>query len=91
MTRAGPVRSIQRKAAREAPHGIAQALLAWYGRERRMLPWRSAPGATPDPYCVWLSEIMLQQTTVATVGPYFRAFLERWPDVESYPDDAAYW
>lgn len=46
-----------------------------------MLPWRALPGETPDPYRVWLSEIMLQQTTVATVGPYFRAFTERWPTV----------
>jgi A/G-specific adenine glycosylase len=48
-----------------------------------VLPWRAAPGERSDPYRVWLSEIMLQQTTVATVGPYFRAFLERWPDVEA--------
>ena len=60
---------------------IASALLAWYDRHRRVLPWRAAPGEPADPYRVWLSEIMLQQTTVATVGPYFAAFLERWPDV----------
>lgn len=56
-------------------------LLAWYDRHRRALPWRARPGETPDPYRVWLSEIMLQQTTVATVGPYFARFLARWPDV----------
>jgi A/G-specific adenine glycosylase len=61
--------------------GPAAALLAWYDRHRRRLPWRAGPGERPDPYRVWLSEIMLQQTTVATVGPYFTAFLERWPDV----------
>src|SRR5579884_2969385 len=61
----------------------AARLLAWYDRHRRKLPWRALPGETPDPYRVWLSEIMLQQTTVATVGPYFAAFLERWPDVEA--------
>jgi A/G-specific adenine glycosylase len=47
------------------------------------LPWRAAPAETPDPYRVWLSEIMLQQTTVATVGPYFARFLERFPTVEA--------
>ncbi len=59
----------------------AGAVLAWYDRHRRALPWRAAPGETPDPYAVWLSEIMLQQTTVAAVKPYFAAFLKRWPDV----------
>jgi A/G-specific adenine glycosylase len=58
-------------------------LLAWYDRHARHLPWRAPPGqAAPDPYHVWLSEIMLQQTTVATVGPYFADFLARWPRVE---------
>jgi A/G-specific adenine glycosylase len=56
-------------------------LLAWYDRNARALPWRAPPGRRPDPYGVWLSEIMLQQTTVATVGPYFMRFLSRWPDV----------
>ena len=60
----------------------AELLLGWYDRHRRYLPWRSAPGEIPDPYHVWLSEIMLQQTTVATVGPYFRKFLDRWPTVD---------
>lgn len=58
-------------------------LLAWYDRHRRKLPWRAHPGQTADPYRVWLSEIMLQQTTVATVGPYYVAFLKRWPTVEA--------
>ncbi len=58
-------------------------LLAWYDRHRRDLPWRAAPGERPDPYRVWLSEIMLQQTTVATVAPYFRSFIARWPDIEA--------
>src|SRR3954451_8035391 len=49
-------------------------LLRWYDRHRRDLPWRARPGETPDPYRVWLSEIMLQQTTVAAVGPYFARF-----------------
>jgi A/G-specific adenine glycosylase len=60
---------------------IADALLAWYDRHRRRLPWRALPGERPDPYRVWLSEIMLQQTTVQTVGRYFAAFIERWPSV----------
>ena len=61
----------------------AQALLAWYDREGRELPWRIkvAGGTAPaqDPYRVWLSEIMLQQTTVAAVIPYYERFLARWP------------
>jgi len=58
------------------------ALLAWYDRHRRALPWRAPPGARPDPYRVWLSEIMLQQTTVRAVAPYYQAFLHRFPTVE---------
>jgi len=58
------------------------ALLTWYDRSARVLPWRSLPGEVADPYHVWLSEIMLQQTTVATVGPYYNKFLERWPRVQ---------
>jgi A/G-specific adenine glycosylase len=56
-------------------------LLAWYDRHRRRLPWRPPAGERADPYRVWLSEIMLQQTGVKTVGPYFEKFLARWPDV----------
>jgi A/G-specific adenine glycosylase len=56
-------------------------LLAWYDRHRRRLPWRPPAGERADPYRVWLSEIMLQQTGVKTVGPYFKKFLARWPDV----------
>ena len=59
------------------------ALLAWYDRHRRNLPWRAPPGIRPDPYRVWLSEIMLQQTTVGTVGPYFDRFVARWPDISA--------
>jgi A/G-specific adenine glycosylase len=59
------------------------ALLAWYDRHRRNLPWRTPPGVRPDPYRVWLSEVMLQQTTVATVGPYFDRFVARWPDISA--------
>jgi A/G-specific adenine glycosylase len=56
-------------------------LLAWYDRHRRALPWRAPKGVRADPYAVWLSEIMLQQTAVKTVGPYFMKFLARWPGV----------
>jgi A/G-specific adenine glycosylase len=58
-------------------------LLAWYDRHRRHLPWRAEPGQTADPYRVWLSEIMLQQTTVAVVIPYYEAFVSRFPTIES--------
>ena len=61
----------------------AHALLTWYDRHRRHLPWRATPGQTPDPYLVWLSEIMLQQTTVAAVIPYYETFVSRFPTVES--------
>ena len=58
------------------------ALLRWYDAHARILPWRSPPGAPPpDPYRVWLSEVMLQQTTVAAVKAYFARFVERWPTV----------
>ncbi len=57
------------------------ALLAWYDRHRRRLPWRAEPGETADPYRVWLSEIMLQQTTTVAAGPYFLRFLRRFPTV----------
>jgi len=63
--------------------GITEALLGWYDRHARALPWRSPPGGPmPDPYRVWLSEVMLQQTTVAAVIPYFEKFTARWPTVE---------
>lgn len=63
-----------------------EALLAWYDRAARAMPWRVGPderraGARPDPYHVWLSEVMLQQTTVAAVRDYFRRFTARWPTV----------
>ncbi|PSJ61419.1 A/G-specific adenine glycosylase [Pseudaminobacter soli (ex Li et al. 2025)] len=77
-----------RKSNDAKPATIAQHLLAWYDDNHRELPWRTAPrdlaaGVRPDPYRVWLSEIMLQQTTVEAVKPYFRAFLEKWPTVEA--------
>jgi A/G-specific adenine glycosylase len=59
----------------------SNALLRWYDAHKRRLPWRAEPGETSDPYRVWLSEIMLQQTTVAAVRPYFEKFLTLWPTV----------
>ena len=62
----------------------ATRLLQHYVDNFRRLPWRAPPGsAPPDPYRVWLSEVMLQQTTVAAVIPRFERFLERWPTVEA--------
>ncbi len=58
-------------------------MLTWYDAHRRELPWRAKRGEKADPYSVWLSEIMLQQTTVAAVAPYYRAFLKRWPDARA--------
>ncbi|MBV9812344.1 MAG: A/G-specific adenine glycosylase [Acetobacteraceae bacterium] len=59
----------------------AADLLAWYDRHRRALPWRALPGEQADPYRVWLSEVMLQQTTVAAVAPFYQGFLARFPDI----------
>lgn len=74
----------------------SRLLLAWYDRNARVMPWRVSPadraaGIRPDPYAVWLSEVMLQQTTVVTVRDYFRRFTERWPtvaDLAAASDDA---
>ncbi len=65
----------------EANHSDPQRLLDWYDRVKRDLPWRAGSGETPDPYRVWLSEIMLQQTTVQVVAPRYTRFLSRWPTV----------
>ncbi len=68
--------------ARATRDKLRKSLLKWYDHHGRDLPWRLRSGK-PDPYRVWLSEIMLQQTTVAAVGPYFAKFLGAWPDVEA--------
>ena len=57
----------------------SRAVLEWYDHNRRHLPWRMPPGKQANPYHVWLSEIMLQQTTVEAVKPYFEKFIQRWP------------
>ncbi len=62
----------------------ATRLLDWYDRHRRELPWRAKAGETIDPYRVWLSEIMLQQTTVTTVIPYYKAFIAKWPTLVDF-------
>ena len=67
---------------RQTATTAAGTLLAWYDAHARVLPWRTAKGERPDPYRVWLSEIMLQQTTVAAVKPYFERFTALWPTVE---------
>ena len=72
----------QKQTVVEAPDRPA-LLLDWYDRHRRRLPWRPLRGEAADPYRVWLSEIMLQQTGVKTVGPYFEKFLARWPDIDA--------
>ena len=68
-----------------ATQPIAPVLLDWYDRHARVLPWRVPPGsdARPDPYRIWLSEVMLQQTTVAAVKDYFHRFTARWPTVDA--------
>lgn len=71
------------RASVRAEEPRAEDLLAWYDRHRRSLPWRAKPGERPDAYRVWLSEIMLQQTTVMAVKPYFERFLARFPSVEA--------
>ena len=84
MTLAGGRSSRKPERSRVAdPDPRPADLLDWYDRHRRDLPWRAGPGATPDPYRVWLSEIMLQQTTVTAVAPYFARFIARWENVRA--------
>src|SRR5579872_3136843 len=80
VMRVGAVKAERRNLDRAAGDPPAR-LLAWYDRHRRKLPWRPPAGERADPYRAWLSEIMLQQTGVKTVGPYFEKFVTRWPDV----------
>lgn len=68
--------------ARLSVQKLQRQLLDWYAEHQRPMPWRALQGKTPDPYHVWLSEIMLQQTTVITVIPYFQKFIKRWATVE---------
>lgn len=73
------------------PARFRQDVLQWYDKYARTLPWRAATGQRPDPYHVWLSEVMLQQTTVQAVIPYFGKFVDKWPtvhDLAAAPDEA---
>jgi A/G-specific adenine glycosylase len=86
MTLSGAASKRKKTSALERDEAIVARpalLLAWYDSHRRRLPWRPLAGEHADPYRVWLSEIMLQQTGVKTVGPYFEKFVARWPDVEA--------
>jgi A/G-specific adenine glycosylase len=65
------------------PVDASDALLRWFAVDKRRLPWRVEGKVRPDPYRVWLSEIMLQQTTCAHAAPYFETFTSRWPDVDA--------
>ena len=80
MTLAGASTKQKKVSSRNNANDRPALLLAWYDRHRRKLPWRPPAGVRADPYRVWLSEIMLQQTTVKAVGPYFEKFVARWPD-----------
>jgi A/G-specific adenine glycosylase len=73
----------KKQSAPESGSSRPALLLQWYDRHRRRLPWRPLAGERADPYRVWLSEIMLQQTGVKTVGPYFEKFVARWGDVDA--------
>jgi len=66
----------------EKRDALVARTLRWWVRARRSLAWRAAPGTAPDPYRVWLSEVLLQQTTAQAAAPYFQAFVEAWPTVE---------
>lgn len=65
------------------PSSFQADLLAWYDTHKRVMPWRGQDGQRPEPYHVWLSEVMLQQTTVTAVHDYFLDFISRWPDVKT--------
>ena len=68
--------------SRPAPERLAAPLLRWFDAHKRDLPWRG----TRDPYRIWVSEVMLQQTQVATVVPYFRRWMQRFPTVRELAD-----
>ena len=68
---------------------LVERTLAWWELNRRVLPWRAGPGERADPYRVWLSEVLLQQTTAAAAAPYYEAFVEKWPRVEDLAEAPA--
>ncbi len=63
-------------------NAIVARTLRWWDQNRRDLAWRAAPGEAPDPYRVWLSEVLLQQTTAQAATPYYQTFLAKWPGVD---------
>jgi A/G-specific adenine glycosylase len=75
-------RNVSALASEAKRKAIVARTLAWWDRCRRSLAWRAEPGETPDPYRVWLSEVLLQQTTAQAATPYFQAFIAKWPRVE---------
>ena len=84
------------KTKEEKYYYISELLLSWYDLNKRKLPWRAPPGKLSNPYFVYLSEIMLQQTIVKTVIPYFLKFIKKWPTVEElakadFRDISSYW
>ncbi len=89
MDKGVSIKALQEKVGQKKASDVRAmraALLAWYDAQGRCLPWRIRPedrakGVLADPYAVWLSEIMLQQTTVAHATPYWRKFLARFPSV----------
>jgi A/G-specific adenine glycosylase len=78
-----PLRKVRAGEREPDNQPAASDLLDWYDLNGRDLPWRAGRGAAADPYRVWLSEIMLQQTTVTAVAPYFARFIARWPNVRA--------
>jgi A/G-specific adenine glycosylase len=85
--RKAPTRAAISHATRPQQLVCASTLLAWYDANKRKLPWRAENGVKPDPYRVWLSEIMLQQTNVKTVAPYYAKFLARWPTIAELAEE----
>ncbi|MGZ9108620.1 MAG: A/G-specific adenine glycosylase [Micavibrio sp.] len=81
MPRTMPTPDILRKDTKTGPSDFRRDLLVWYDKHARVLPWRERSEKRPDPYHVWLSEVMLQQTTVQAVIPYFGKFVDKWPTV----------
>lgn len=73
---------MSKKISKNSVLALQKSLLAWFDSHQRVMPWRATKGKRPDAYHVWLSEIMLQQTTVAAVTPYFERFIKRWPKVK---------
>jgi len=84
MLRAADSPVLKKAVEKKSARAIGRALLAWYAKHRRELPWRKSQ----DPYAVWVSEMMLQQTQVRTVIPYFQSWMKRFPDVAALANAA---